>query len=136
VNTVTKRLRAAALTIGIAFGLLLGSTQAIAAIPVPNGNPIPGNRYPYYNHYYNSYLAWWAQWNKFHLRCPYYYNALKYLYAYYAGVYGDYEGWKNDPQGKKSDKRINNNYYSPSTAHDTVYNRYMYLSDKYWWTCH
>ena len=130
-NTATRRLNAAVLIIGIIFGLVLGSTQRVEAqkLPVPT-NTTP--YYPYYNNYYNNFIDWQSAYNTYHVTCYYYYY-LMYLYYYYAGLFGDYVGYYYDPLCYKSDKHLDNKYYSSFTYHDYYYNLYAYYGD---WYCH
>jgi hypothetical protein len=127
-NTVTQRLRAALLLLVIAFGILLGGTQRVeAAIPTAFSD----SYYPYYNVYYNNYLTWSGYYDTYHVT-SYHYNALAYLYYYYAGLYGDEYCYYYDSLGNKSDKHLSGSNYSSFTYNDYEANYYAYYGDYYW----
>jgi len=109
VNTLIRKFKIAILVVGIAFSVMFGTTQQSKAA--------------FYNNYYSIcqyYLNLYGHTGV----AQYYYDAIAFLYYYYAGYYGDYYGYYYDSVGYKSI-----NYRGSITYAEYYYNYYAYLGD-------
>ena len=103
-KTLINKIKATSLIAIIAVGLLIGGTQQCKAA--------------YYDNYHSDYVFYWNLYISTH-NVAYYWDALAYLYYYYAGYYGDYYGYEYDPYGFKSTA------YRASTPYEEYYYNYF-----------
>jgi hypothetical protein len=117
-RTLKKQIKASFLVMGIALGVIFGSTQNSKAAFYDL----------LYSNWYVPYLsAYHSTGNLF-----YYYTAQAFYYYYLAGYYGDYYSYNYDPLGDYSDKHLNSAYYSSLTYRDYYSNIYGYYGDYYY----
>jgi hypothetical protein len=107
---LSKKLKIAVLVLGVALGVMFGTTQQSKAA--------------FYNNYYtlsSNYLSYYQSTGI----AQYYWDAYAYYYYYLAGYYGDYFGYYSDSFGYKSTN------YAGSTYAAYYYGTYTYYGDYY-----
>jgi hypothetical protein len=121
---LTRKLRLACLTFGIAFGVMFGSAQICKATSF------------YYDNYYTGYLSYLNQYysggsSNSHL----YYHAYGDYYYWLSCYYGDYYGYNNDAWGSKSKNYKGSTplwyYYYDNQFGNGSYG-WAYYGDFYW----
>ena len=106
-----RRTKSALLLTCLALTIMIASTQRSNAAFYDNYASL-------YQYYYNLYLRTAVP--------QYYYDAIGFLYYYYAGYYGDYYGYYADPAAYKS------TYYRGSTTYaGYYYDVFAYYGDYY-----
>jgi hypothetical protein len=114
-HTLIRKFKAPILVVGIAFCAMFGITQTSQSKPA---TAFYHNYYSLYQRYYNLYRSTGV--------AQYYWDAVGFMYYYYAGYYGDYYGYYSDSVGYKS-----TNYRGSTTYADYYYNTYAYYGDYY-----
>jgi hypothetical protein len=110
-NSLTKKIKAAVLMVGIAFCVMFGSVQKSNAA-------FYNNYYSLYTYYSNLYRTTGV--------AQYHWHAVAFYYYYLAGYNGDSYGYYYDGFGFKS-----TNYRGSTTYAGYYYNTYAYYGDYY-----
>ena len=116
-NILIRKFKAAILVVGIAFCVMLGTTQQSTA--AKHSTPA------FYNKYYSTYLYYSNLYSRTRV-AQYYYAAQAFLYYYDAGYWGDYNGYYSDPVGYKS-----TTYRGSTTYAGYYYDLYATYGDYY-----